>query len=803
MGATDQSVGLEAACNDEIIRRYKALPTNEKRLSFLNELLYPKPFSCGDKNSLVSFINDFTKEQLSLFKTIEHVSSVYIPRTTEPNFERFVIEAAIEANASAIRAATKRQHDDRSPQFLAECTAMLARFDQQKLPISLRARILQGVADELLLQRESAFLFRDNLNLHSKYQSRLTFADCMTATHQYGTLTNVAAAEVHNGLIELRASHEKPLRESLLRFFLDRNPKDELTKLTKLLTEKLMRRTSISDEHAPVVFRTLGMVGISVSSDAESRTQQEQLIEHHLRGLHQRFSELDVKAKGATLSTLAVDNAPTEESFKTFKEDFLLPRILPKKGPYNDLLLSAINDYFDFYSNALHHKYMVACAILAASQDPSRKTSGLTQVGLVAKSFLGGHGTAGYKLLQRIRNHPSTPQEVKGVLHNVLDQTISLPRWTIHERIEEFGPQGATQHWIGKAKAGSMCLSVPLKKEDGSETFLSIIHPGAHIDSLYWLQNFTTMASHLAEHDSRLGVLAPMAQQTRHLIRNETDFESSPEPQQKTAERAYTYTMNFPHDSITVTSSCAPLISSESKPHRTDFMLNSGTKEAGCVMGSTLLEMVSEFKEKAATGEWTKAETQKRFIQLQAVTFSILANEVRLIASCQGKDHDRHPGNYLVEVEEDETTGHTTIHINHFDFGCTDITDPSDNVRKELGTTLQRFAERTSVLTGLFSPRRVTDQLTLALFEKGTFVPEIASIPLGLLAATGANERVRINGRQRTLLSGGELLRAVKVGLESAKVPTELGRAVPTGFKGWLLRKAYERIDTRGITFEA
>jgi hypothetical protein len=157
----------------------------------------------------------------------------------------------------------------------------------------------------------------------------------------------------------------------------------------------------------------------------------------------------------------------------------------------------------------------------------------------------------------------------------------------------------------------------------------------------------------------------------------------------------------------------------------------------------------------------------------------------------------------LIEVQEDKSTGHSTIHLNHFDFGCTDVQEPSEAVRKELAATLTRFVDTSGVVESLVRPNKVVDKLSLSLFEKGTFVPEIASIPLGLLAATGANEKVRINGKERPLLSGSDMLRAVKVGLESARVPAELASTVPGGLKGWLLRKAYQRVDTREITLEA
>ena len=608
-------------------------------------------------------------------------------------------------------------------------------------------------------------------------------------------------SEAHNRLIALRDPHEKPLRESLFRFLLDRTPEGELSTLSGHLLEKLQGRDPNDEGNLPQIFKALGISGVQGYSGPEEEARQREIIEYHLRSLHQRFLELDVKAKGASLSMIAVDTSPSEESFQQFKNEVLLPRLLPTKGPYNEFLLSGINDYFEFYGNALHHKYMVACAILASGQEERSGVSELANVGLVAKSFLGSHGTAGYKLLQRIRNHPTTPQEIKDVLHNVLDETISLPRWTIHERIEELGPQGATDHWVGRAKAGSMCLSVPLTKADGKESFLSIIHPGAQVDSLYWLQNFTAMASNLAQIKPELGVLAPMAQQTRRLVANETDFARCPALQQAIAERGYSYTMELPGDGLVIRSSCAPMVASEAKPHRSDFMMDSGNKEAGRVGGRTLLEMVGEFREKSASGEWSYEETEKRLKILSAVAFSVVANEVRLVASGQGKDHDRHPGNYLVEIHHNPHDAVTTIDLNHFDFGCTDVEEPSVAVRRELGGTLKRVLDETGLVSMVFRPSAIVDRAAAALFDKGTYMPEVASIPLGLLAATGANERVNVNGKQIALLDGKAIARACKVGVESADIPLELQIEPPQGLKGWLLKLAYQRIKTQGVRF--
>lgn len=708
----------------------------------------------------------------------------------------------VRLSADQIRVATGKRFDDGSDVFLCEAQNLLRAFDRGWLPPALRSQVLKGVADELLTQRKVSFLFRENLIANSKYQSRCTFASAMQASHTNevtAMATNAVAVEAHNALTELRDRSERELRQSLFSFLLERHSGTHLETVSEILLQKLEARTD-DDEAYPLIFRELGINGISKFVSAGHRQSQKEIIEFHLGALHQRFQELDVRARGAALSLLAVDGNATEESFVKFRDELLIPRILPKSGPYNDLLLAGIKDYFEFYSNAVHHKYMVACAILASAQEENVKSSPLATVGRVAKSFLGAHGTAGYKLLQRIRNHPSTPQEIKDVLHNVLDETISLPRWTIHDRIAEYGPTGASDHWVGRAKAGSMCLSVPLTKTDGSDTFLSIIHPGAHVDSLYWLQNFATMAANLSTINPSLGIIAPMALQTRRLIENETDFDGSPRKQQAIAEDAYTYSMELPLDKITIRSSCARLISAEGKKHPTDFMKSSGNKEAACVRGRPLLELMAELRVKSSSGEWSKAESDGRLKVLKAVAFSVVTNEVRLAASGRGKDHDRHPGNYLIDIQQSSSRGETVVEIRHFDFGCTDTQPPSTESVRETGITLQRAVDSLDVATLLFKRRSITDSIAGALFEKGTYSPEVASLPLGLLAATGANESIVIGARKRQLLETADLLRAFKVGLESASIPEALS-IKPRGVTGWIMSRGFQRIDTRGVTF--
>lgn len=798
MGATDSSVPLQTTLQREIVRRVESLRDLSAQAAFFDDLVYPHPFSVGEVSNLWIGAKIFDNTR---FRSIERVSSLYNPKFIDPVFERFVVNQLVTLCSDQIRQATSHRFDDGSEVFLKSCKQLLATFDQRVLPPTVRRQVLRGVADELLLQRKAAYLFRDNLALHSKHQSNFTFANLMMATHKNATATNIAATTTHNALVDLRSGENRKLRESLFSFLLERQPAGSLSSLTGLLVDTLRVKNLNNDYSIPEIFHELGISGVRFFSSPEDEARQREIIEYHLRSLHQRFSELDVKAKGAALSVLAVDTNPSEESFNTFRDSVLLPRILPEKGAYNELLLSGIKDYFELYSNAVHHKYMVACAILASTQEEMKGGSELTRVGLVAKSFLGAHGTAGYKLLQRIRNHPTTPQEIKDVLHNVLDETVSLPRWTVHERIAEFGPTGAESHWVGRAKAGSMCLSVPLKKADGSESFLSILHPGARIDSLYWLQNFTTIASSLSLINPALGVLAPMAQQTRRLVENETTFASSPRTQQESAEGAYTFTMDLPEEKITVASSCAPLITSEAKTHPSDFMKDSGNKEAARAHGRPLLDLVREFKEKVASKVLPPDEISRRHAILKTVALSILANEVRLAASGEAKDHDRHPGNYMVDVQKDPSTGRTVIHLNHFDFGCADLAPPSPSTLRETATALQRGIDSTSLTTMIFRPKEIPDSIASALFERGTFDPAVASLPLGLIAAIGANERVPVNGRERPLLDAKDIARAFKIGLEGATIPEELRVKPPGGLRGWLLSRAFRRIDTKGAHF--
>jgi hypothetical protein len=131
---------------------------------------------------------------------------------------------------------------------------------------------------------------------------------------------------------------------------------------------------------------------------------------------------------------------------------------------------------------------------------------------------------------------------------------------------------------------------------------------------------------------------------------------------------------------------------------------------------------------------------------------------------------------------------------------------PSASVRRELRGAIGQVLSETSLTTMIFRPNAVVDRLAATLFDKGTYMPEtympeVASIPLGLLAATGANERVMIDGKEMPLLDDKALARAFKVGLEGASIPADLRIELPTGIKGWILKRAFERIDTKGARF--
>jgi hypothetical protein len=174
---------------------------------------------------------------------------------------------------------------------------------------------------------------------------------------------------------------------------------------------------------------------------------------------------------------------------------------------------------------------------------------------------------------------------------------------------------------------------------------------------------------------------------------------------------------------------------------------------------------------------------------------------MRLIASGAGKDHDRHPGNYLVEVRADPQSERTVIHVNHFDFGCADTGAPSFETLRETGIAFQRALDTMSLSSMLFNPRAITDSIALSLFERGSFAPGAASLPLGLIAALGANERVRLNGKERPLLEARDLARALKIGLQGATIPEELRLKLPGGIRGWIFSRAYTRLDAGGIRF--
>lgn len=788
MGAIGRSPQIQEKLHRELEECYATLSGLEARLEFVSALLSPRPFASGDHGYFS--LPDFVSERRWEWERTggSPPSSVYLVRTSDPSFERFLVKSSVECFTAVVQQAAGLLHDDGSKAFRDEVSKVVAFLDERHVPTVLRVQIVERLADELLTQAPISEYLRDNLVAPRDVQRKLTTGAILSTSHQTPEALNAGAVEIHNALVQLRTPSASSVRESLFDFLLDRSPSDE--RVWGLAGQ------IVHDLDDVFLFQLTGQGGHGDSQRwlaRESSRPAEPMVAFHLKALHQRFSQLGIRAKGALLSTLATDkDSPGAAGFEDFKQRRLFPAVLSGLEEWRDLLKSAIDDYFEFYGSSIHQKFMVACSILAGAGSGARGSGDLASVGRIARLFLGAHGPAGYKMLQRIRNHPDTPQAIKTELFDVLDETVKYPRWTMHELIAKYGPKGASQAWVGRAKAGSMCLSVELK--NGAETsFLSIIHPGAHVDSQYWLGNFAIMGAKLGERDRRLSLLAPMASQARALLTNECDFAHAPRAQQEVAEQGYTFEMRFPLSGITVRSKCAPLITSEAKPDP-DFMKVSGNKEVQAAVGLPLLELLADFRKQAQSGEMSPEEQDRRFSVLQAAAFAVLTNEIRLILAGRGKDHDRHPGNYLIDVSDGPEP---MVQLTHFDFGCADLSHPSAEARAELREILRPFVSPLGLLKLSIWPKAVSDSLCRKLFQSSAW----SSLPLGLHACLGANEVITSRGGERQLLSGRDLLRAFLVALQSGDVAPEVRELAPQGVFGRVVRRVLKFVDTGGVRF--
>jgi len=299
------------------------------------------------------------------------------------------------------------------------------------------------------------------------------------------------------------------------------------------------------------------------------------------------------------------------------------------------------------------------------------------------------------------------------------------------------------------------------------------------------------MGAKLGERDRRLSLLAPMASQAKALLTNECDFAHAPRAQQEVAEQGYTYEIHFPLSKITVRSECAQLIASEAKPDP-DFMKVSGNKEVQAAVGLPLLELLADFRKRAQSGAMSPDEQDRQFSVLQAAAFAVLANEIRLILAGRGKDHDRHPGNYLIDVSDGPEP---MVQLTHFDFGCADLSHPSAEARAELREILRPFVSPLGLLKLSIWPKAVSDSLCRKLFQSSAW----SSLPLGLHACLGANEVITSRGGERQLLSGRDLLRAFLVALRTGDVAPEIRELAPRGIFGRVVRRVLQLVDTCGV----
>jgi|688.fasta_scaffold24544_2 hypothetical protein len=788
MGAIGRSPQMQKRLHRELEGCYAKLNGLEARLEFVSALLTPRTFVSGDYGYFP--LPDFLYEKRWDWERAGSPppSSVYTVRTSDPSFEKFLVKSSVECLAALVREAVGIRHDDGSKAFRGEVEKVVSFLNDKHVPAVLRVQILDRLADELLTQAPVSEYLRDNLVAPDDVQGKLTAHSLLSASHQTPEALNAGAVEVHNALVQLRTPGASSVREAIFDFLLDRSPSDERV---WGLAEQILRELDGGFLSYLTGARSNGDTQRWLKTGAPRPA--EPVVAFHLKALHQRFSELGIRAKGALLSTLATDqDSPGAARFEYFKRHRLFPAVLSGVEKWGELLKSAIDDYFEFYGSSLHQKFMVGCSILAGAGSGARGEGDGASVGRIARLFLGAHGPAGFKMLQRIRNHPDTPRAVKDELYDVLDETVKYPRWTIHELIARYGPKGASEAWVGRAKAGSMCLSVELKNGAGS-SFLSIIHPGAHVDSQYWLGNFAIMGSKLGERDKRLSLLAPMASQAKSLLTNECDFAYAPQAQQEVAEQGYTYEMRFPLSRITVRSECAPLIASEAKPDP-DFMKVSGNKEVQAAVGLPLLQLISEFRKRAGRGEMSPDEQDRQFSMLQAAAFSVIANEVRLILAGRGKDHDRHPGNYLIDLTDGPEP---IVRLTHFDFGCTDLSHPTAEARAELREMLRPFVSPLGLLKLSLWPKAVSDSLCRKLFESSAW----SSLPLGLHASLGANEVVTFRVGERQLLSRRDLLRAFIVALESGDIAPEVAQLAPKGVFGIIVSRVLKLVDAGGVGF--
>ena len=776
MGAIDRSPDLQESLHRELERRYDALSSHPARQELVKDLLRPRFFESGDYGyiSLPATVSD-----MHFSRANPSPSSAYTVRMSDPRFEHFLVRSSVECFATSVREATGAQYDDGSKAFSDQVETVVSFLDKSRIPSMLRAQILQQLADELLTQAPLSEYLRSQLGAIGALQDRSRADQIISAAHSHPLALNAAAVQVHNALLYLRDSGSWQLRGKMLEFLLMRAPSQGHVR--ELASELIFSGNAL-------------MLNIAMGDGRDQRLLSiKPVVAFHLNGLHQRFSQLGIRAKGALLATLATDSdSPEAADFSKFNEKRLFPAVLAGVGKWEELLKAAINDYFEFYGGSIHQKFMVACSILAGAGSGTQGEGDLASVGRIARLFLGAHGPAGYKMLQRLRNYPDTPQAIKDELFDVLDNTVKYPRWMIHEMIAKYGPPSAGQRWVGRAKAGSMCLSVELK--DGAKSsFLSIIHPGAHADSQYWLGNFVIMGSNLGGLDKRLSLLAPMASQAKALLTNECEFANAPRAQQEVAEQGYTYQMRFPHSGLTVRSQCAALLASEAKPD-SDFMKSSGNKEVQTAVGRPLLELIDDFRTRSASGELHSDEQDRQFSVLQAAAFAVVSNEIRLMLAGRGKDHDRHPGNYLIEIADGPQP---EVRLTHFDFGCTDIAHPSVEARSELRELLRPFVGPLGLLKLALWPNATVDSLCKKLFNSAHW----SSLPQGLHASLGAKEVIDFPTGKRQLLSQQDLLRAFKVALDSGDVAPELSELAPRGIFGLVVRGALKLVDVSGAHF--
>ncbi len=694
----------------------------DDRDKIIKNLIYPRGFQTLDSYlpALVSFVEAFVPANT------KNTISGYFLNTTNKKFEDFVVAETVEMLKRNVKSNSGQHRDNNSPQFESAILGIIQDFEKNHFHLPIRKKILTKLADQLITQEKVSYLIKDNL---SKVEKGLEKASSIFDLFHNLNLVSAENANKHIAQAERLVDslrNDPGLRQAIFTF------------LSEPLTNKNIEAviTNLNRKDKSSILTILGdITGHKKLTDVHPDYLHEVLL-----NLHLRFTELQTTQQGFALAIFAHGaERQTATEFQKFQEEVIFPQLFNGNNEHQALVKDFVTEYFNLYGDNVYQKYVVACSLLVAKTHSAVDASEIlvpeAYLGRVIREFLKAHGNAGDKLSQKIHSYPDTPLAMADQMAGSKSNASYLTRWDYFDQLKKNGPeaefQGSKRTYVGEVFSGSMCVSSKLRYQDGSETQIVLLRPGAREESMLWLGKFEQCLENLSIKYPFFKPYIPLVIQTKELIQFETDFEAVNIRQQELAELAYR-NLNFQLPNYDLVIRPVKLYRS-ANVQTGPASIHSGYKETEFARGVSYNQYLKSLRAKGEEGQLKDSQIELA----RQISHGILVAQVSNDLAIRPNNQDLHGDNLKFTIRQIPGE-RPVVDVQLFDFGCIDPRPVTEAEKHAVSDIFFDTFNRLSLLKGDLSQQFVTSfarkTASYQLSNVETPMPYLGGLPMSYLA---------------------------------------------------------------------